>query len=60
MVGAPTFRKLKMMIRQNIIHNCPVMVEDTEISEKIFGPNASTLKGRKTRQSPKEVVEDLF
>ena len=33
MVGAPTFRKFKMMIKQNIIKNFPVTVEDIEIEE---------------------------
>ena len=28
MVGAPIFLTFKMMIRHNIIHNFPVMVED--------------------------------
>ena len=27
-VGAPTWQNLKMMIRQNIIHNFPVTVKD--------------------------------
>ena len=37
-----------MMIMQNIIHNFPVMVEYIDISEKIFGPDVSTLKVRTT------------
>ena len=39
MVGAPTFRNLKIMISQNIIQNLPVTVEDFDISENIFGPD---------------------
>ena len=31
LVEAPTLQKLKIMIRKNIIHNFPVMVEDIEI-----------------------------
>ena len=49
--------KLKMMIRQNIINNFPVMVEYIEITDNIFDPDVSTLKGRTTRQRPKVVVE---
>ena len=56
MVGAITFINLKMMIRQNIIQNFPVTVEDIEIAEKIFGPDVSTLKVKTTRQRPKVVV----
>ena len=51
---------LKTMIRQNIIHNSPVTVEDTEIEEKIFGPDLSTLKERTTRQRPKFVVDNFI
>ena len=55
-VGAPNFQNLNKMIRQNIIHNFPVTVEDIEIAEKIFGPDVSTLKVKTTRQRPKVVV----
>ena len=50
MVGAPTLQYLKIMIRQNIIKNFPVKFKYTEIAEKIFGSDASTLKVRTTRQ----------
>ena len=49
-----------MRIWQNIIHNFPVMVEDIEISERIFGPDVSTLKGRTTKQRPKVVVDGFI
>ena len=60
MIGAPTFRNLKMIISQNINHNLPVKVEDIEITEKIFGPDVSNLKGRTTRHSPKFVVYNFI
>ena len=60
MVGAPTLLNLKMMIRQNIIHNFPVTVEDIQIAENIFGPGVSNLKGITTRQRPKMAVDDFF
>ena len=60
MVGAPTLRNLKTMIRQNIIQNFLVRVEDIEIAQKIFGPDVSILKERTTRQTPKVVVDDLI
>ena len=45
-----------MMISQNIIHNCPGMIEDIEIAKNIFCRDVYTLKGKTTRQGPKVVV----
>ena len=58
-VGEPTLRNLKIIIRQNTIQNLPVMVEDIEIAEKIFGPGVYILKGRTMRQSPKVAVDNF-
>ena len=58
MVGVPTLKFLKMMIRQNMIHHLPVTVEDIEIVEKIFGPDVSTLNGITTIQRTQVVVDD--
>ena len=48
-----------MMIRQKIIQNFPVTVEDIEIAEKIFGTYMSTLKGITTIKRPKVVVDNF-
>ena len=48
---------LNMMIRQIVIQNFPVTVGDIDISENIFGPDLSTLKGRIMIQRPKVVVD---
>jgi hypothetical protein len=37
-----------------------VTVEDVNISEKIFGPDMSSLKGKSTRRKPKPVRSDLI
>ena len=60
MVGSPNLRNLKMMIRQKIIQNFPVTVEDIEIEDKIFGPDVSTLEVRTTIQREKVVVDDFI
>ena len=39
----------KHVLHQNLIKNCPVMVEDVTIAEKIYGPDISALKGKGTR-----------
>ena len=60
-VGSNTnMRDLEMMIRQNIIHNCPFMVEGIEIAERILIPYVSTLKLIITRQRTTVVVDDFI
>jgi hypothetical protein len=48
-VGTPTVNNFKPLLRINAIQNCPVRVEDVNISKKIFGPDISSLKGKSTR-----------
>ena len=60
MVGEPNFQILRMVIRQKIIQNCPVTVEDIGIAEKIFGNGVFTLKGITTRKIPKVVEYDFI
>ena len=43
----------------NAIHNCPVMVEDVKITERLFGPDMLSLKGKSMRRKPKPVRKDL-
>ena len=59
-VGAPNLKFLKMMIRQNSIHNFTFTVEDIDVVENIFGTSVSTLKRTTTRQRPKVVVDDFI
>ncbi|WP_288992819.1 polyprotein of Ty1/Copia retrotransposon [uncultured Marinobacter sp.] len=59
-VGTPTVENFKSLLRMNVIKNCPVTVEDINISEKIFGPDMSCLKGKSTRRKPKPVRQDLI
>jgi hypothetical protein len=44
----------------DVIQNCPATVEDVNISEKIFGPHMSSLKGKSMRYKPKPVRSDLI
>jgi hypothetical protein len=59
-VGTPTMNNFKSLLRMNGIQNCPVTVEDVNISENIFGPDMSSLKGKSTRRKPKPVRSDLI
>jgi hypothetical protein len=45
-VGTPTMNNFKLLLQMNVIQNCPVTVKDVNISEKIFGPDMSSLKGK--------------
>ena len=57
-MSGPTVENFKYILRQNIIQNCPVTVEDVNIAKKIFGPDMGTLKGKTTRKKPKPVKSD--
>jgi hypothetical protein len=59
-VGTPTMNNFKSLLRMNVIQNFPVTVEDVNISEKIFGPDMSSLKGKSTRRKPKPVRSNLI
>jgi hypothetical protein len=59
-VGTPAVNNFKSLLRMNAIQNCPVTVEDINISEKIFGPDISSLKGKLVRGKPKPVRQDLI
>ncbi len=50
----------KSLLQMNIIKNCPVTVEDTNIATEIFGRDVSSLKGKSTRQKPKSVRSDII
>ena len=58
MVGPPTVENFKMMLKTNIIKNCPVTIEDVNIAERIYGKDIATLKGKNTRRTPNIIVND--
>ena len=59
-VGTPTPENFKAILRQNIIQNCPVTIEDFNLAEKIHGPDVSSLKGKSTRKRPCQAKEDFI
>jgi hypothetical protein len=59
-VGTLTMNNFKSLLRMSVIQNCPVTAEDVNISEKIFGPDMSSLKGKSTRRKRKPVRSDLI
>src|SRR5210317_193221 len=58
MVGYPTVKDFIAMIKNNMLMNCLVTVEDIKNAEKIFGPDIHVLKGKTVRQKPMPVTVD--
>ena len=48
MMMFPSVADYKNAIKLNLIHNCPVTVEDINIAEDIFGKDIFALKGKTT------------
>jgi hypothetical protein len=38
-LGCPTVENFKHILRQNVIKNCPITIDDVTNAEKIFGPD---------------------
>ena len=58
MVGCPSHCDFKAMIRTVPINNFPVTVKYITISNKIFGPDVSSLKGETVRKNLAPVITD--
>ncbi len=55
MVGNPTDKELKGIVREKLITNCPVTVEHVENANRIFGPDLTNLRGEMIRTKPEHV-----
>ena len=58
MMGAIDPKLFKLAIRGNFFKNCPITEADIDVAEKIYGPSASTFKGKTKRKTPQAVVDD--
>jgi hypothetical protein len=56
LVGYPSPKDFKNMVRANMIRNCPVTPSSISAAHKIFGPNIASLKGKTTRRTPQPVL----
>ena len=59
-LGCPTLENLKHILRQQIITNCPVTIEDVNVAADIYGPDVGTLKGKSTRPKSTPYKEDYI
>jgi hypothetical protein len=59
-LGTSPLQDFKAILRMDLIANNPVMTEDIEIAEEIFGPDIGSLKGKTTKKKPNLVVNDYI
>ncbi len=43
------------MVREKLITNCPITVQDIENANRIFGPDLANLRGKMIRIKPEHV-----
>ena len=60
LLGFPSERDFKNMVRPNMIVNCPVIFDDVKNAKLIFGPDITSLKGKLVRRKPAGVVTDYI
>lgn len=51
MIGRPDEAHFQVILRRNMIRNCPVTPEDAKRALVIYGPDVATLKGKTTKTS---------
>jgi hypothetical protein len=56
--GYPSQKDFKNMVRLNIVRNCPVMPNDINTADNIFGPNVASLKGKTIRNTQEPVLTE--
>ena len=52
MVGYPSLSDFKNMIKNNMILNCDVTLEDIQKAEQVYSPDIYAFKGKTTRVAP--------
>lgn len=55
LVNRPSHATFIRMIRDNLLVNCPVTVDDANRAVKIYGPDVAALRGKTTRRTPPHV-----
>ena len=61
LVGRPSHATFIRLIRENLLHHCPITVADANRALHIYGPDIGSLRGKTTRVTPDHVPEpDAF
>ena len=55
-VGYPSHRDFQKLISENMILNCPVIVEDVIPADTFYGRDIHSLKGKTTRTWPTRLI----
>ena len=56
----PSMHDFKELVKNNMIYNCPITIEDINNAEEIYGTSVASLKGKVTRQKPDIAAEIFF
>ena len=59
-IGAPSTKNYKAILRGNQIKDCPLVEKDIDLAEAIFGPDIATIKGKTPRRKPRAIIQDLI
>jgi len=60
MMGAPSKCVFKAFLRMNQVKNCPVICEDVDIAEKIWGVPVALIKGKSTHVKREAIRDNLI
>ncbi len=55
MLGSPSSATLKLMVRDNLVNNCPVTLDAIRVADHVFEPDVASLQGKMTRRTPGHV-----
>ena len=59
-IGALNVKNFKGMLRSNQMRICPVTEKDTDLAEKIFGPDVTALKGKSVHATPNHRIDNTI
>ena len=58
MVGIPSPRDFKTMLRGGMIRNCPITPEHLKVANSVFGPNVGSISVKTVRRKPDPFMTD--